>query len=127
MKHIFLIVAALFLLPGAANAMKSRFSTAELCQVLQPCEPPAEFSKGAFLARPIIRQVSLHEIQTICGGGGDQAAAGFPYGIFGCAQVRADSCVVHVPRELKLEVPELYALVLAHELGHCRGWVHQHY
>ena len=105
--------------------MKTRFSTAELCQILQPCQPPAKFAKGGFLAKPIVRDVSLSEVQSVCGGAGDRAASGFPYGIFGCAQVNPDSCMVHVPRELKAKLPELYSLVLAHELGHCRGWVHE--
>jgi hypothetical protein len=127
MKRILLILAILLLPPTTADAMKSRFSTAELCQILQPCQPPAQYARGPFVAKPVVLQVSLREVQSICGGGGDQAAAGFPYGIFGCAQITESSCIVHVPRELKAEIPELYAQVLAHELGHCRGWVHAHY
>jgi hypothetical protein len=35
--------------------------------------------------------------------------------------------VVHVPGDLKVAVPELYEVVVQHELAHCRGWVHADY
>jgi hypothetical protein len=133
----FLLVVAGVLLASAAHA--ATFSKVQLCQVLQPCEPPAKFASGPFLETPVIRKVSLREVQTACGGRyrpflGDRGVAtatanadsGFP-GIMGCAQFVGSACVVHVPRDIEAAVPELYALILAHELAHCRGWVHQRY
>jgi hypothetical protein len=34
---------------------------------------------------------------------------------------------VHVPADLQSQLPDLYRLIVAHELGHCRGWVHARY
>ena len=76
MRIFLFLLGALLLVPTSASAMKTRFSTAEMCQVLQPCQPPAKFAKGSFLAKPVIREVSLREVQSVCGGAGDRAAFG---------------------------------------------------
>jgi hypothetical protein len=135
------------LLPVSAASAGESFSTAELCQVLQPCQPPAKFASGPFLEPVVIRKVTLRQIQAICGGartaalhdhdhdtGAERIHAAMAAGalgrgveIMGCAQLQPASCVVHVPAALKAQLPELYALILAHELGHCRGWVHARY
>jgi hypothetical protein len=122
-----LLTAALALLPaGPAMAMKPHFTKAEMCQVIYPCEPPVNYRSGPFLAPPHIVAVTMPRIQAICGGGEERAARGsaFPYDIMACAQVTPTSCVIHISNGLRAASPELYALVLAHELGHCRGWVH---
>ena len=138
MKRLLLLAGITLMLPFAAHAQKSRYSTTQLCQILQPCQPPAQYASGPYVAKPVIRQVSLRQIQSICGSGyaaflgtkahpdSVQAAvdAGGDFGTLGCAQLNAGDCVVHVPSDLQAALPELYRLVLAHELAHCRGWVH---
>ncbi len=121
-----LMVAGLTALhPDPAMAMKSRFSKAELCQVLYPCEPPARYQSGPYLEKPRIVSVSMQQVQAICAGHSDMAAgSGFPFTVMGCAQLTGTECVVHVSDSLKKVSGDLYKLVLAHELGHCRGWRH---
>ena len=106
----------------AANTPRTEFSTATMCAALQPCVAPAEYSSGAFLDKPIIKLVTMRQIQVICGSGGEHASSGD--GVMGCAQLTGTACIVHLPSELKAQIPELYRLVLTHELAHCRGWVH---
>jgi hypothetical protein len=139
---------ALLLPTGVASAAATRaaFTTAELCQILQPCQPPARFASGPFLEPPVIEKVTLRQVQSICGGGysaflGKQrdlgpetvqaalasAASSFHSEIMGCAQLQTTRCVVHVPADLQAQLPDLYKLIVAHELGHCRGWVHARY
>ena len=132
--------------PMTANAKKARFSVDTMCAALQPCQPPAKYASGPFLKPPQVVHVTLRKVQRICGRGliaylGEDAFAGGPgtiqaitasggnFGpnIMGCAQLTSANCVVHVPSEFKSDVPELYDLVLAHELAHCRGWVHARY
>jgi hypothetical protein len=144
-KRLLLIVGLGLLVSTSAHAAKARFSTSNLCELLLPCLPPAQFANGAFLAKPVIQNVTLSQLQTVCGGGyaallGDKAkqrqvslqaamASGdaADFGILGCTDLNAVSCVVNVPGEVKAELPELYRLVLTHELAHCRGWVHPRY
>ena len=38
-------------------------------ELLQPCLPPAQYASGPFVAKPVVQQVSLRQIQSICGGG----------------------------------------------------------
>jgi hypothetical protein len=132
MRRLFLIAAAV-VLASAAHAMT--FSKVQLCQILQPCEVPQRFASGPFREKPVVRKVSLRDIQTICGGrrpfpgNRDRAAAAdadVP-GLLGCAQFVGGACVVHVPGDLEAAVPELYRLIVDHELAHCRGWVHRRY
>jgi hypothetical protein len=112
-------------LPAAAHAAP-RYSEATLCKILVPCEPPAQYAAGPYLAPPIIRQVTLARIQTVCRNAGDASSGDLP-GIMGCAAFEAGACVVHVPSDLKSTIPELYSVILRHELAHCRGWVHSDY
>lgn len=145
MKKLLLIVGLALMTPATAQATKVRFSTQTLCEILQPCQPPPPYASGAFLAKPIVRHVTLTQLQGICGGGyaaflGDKAkkrpvslqaamASGqaSDFGILGCAALDTTSCVVHLPADVKAAIPDLYQLVLAHELAHCRGWVHPRY
>lgn len=147
MKRLLPILSLGLTLPAAALAQadKPKFSTATLCEILQPCQPPAQYASGAYLAKPVVRNVTLRELQGICGGGyaaflGDkmkrrevslQAAMASgqaaDFGILGCAALDTASCVVHVPSDVKTALPDLYRLVLSHELAHCRGWVHARY
>lgn len=141
MRYIlFAFLAAFFLASPGVHAAKSQFSTATLCQVLMPCQPPAPYATGPYIAPPVLREVTLRQVQSVCGGyraflgaatpSVQAAMAGggaFGFDILGCAQLTASSCVVHVPRDLKVELPELFDLILAHELGHCRGWRHGRY
>ncbi len=129
MKSFVTLLAALLLAPAATLAPPcahaATFSKQQLCMVLQPCEPPAKFASGPFLAKPVIREVSLRDIQRICGAGSAHAAANGD--IMGCARLEPTECIVHVPKDVKAAVPELYDVVLRHELAHCRGWVHADY
>jgi hypothetical protein len=149
MSRFLAILASLaMLLPaGMASAgAHDRFSTAELCEILQPCQPPARFASGPFVVPPVIEKVTLRQVQSICGRGysaflGKQrnlgpetvqaalasAASSFHSEIMGCAQLQPTRCVVHVPSDLQAQLPDLYKLIVAHELGHCRGWVHARY
>ena len=131
-------------LPAAAQAApvhKARYSTETLCEIVQPCLPPAQYARGPFLARPAIKLMSLERIQSACADGfamrgtlpesarSVQAAVsmGADLGTLGCAQVQATQCEVFLPSDLRRVLPQLYSLVLTHELGHCRGWVHDRY
>ena len=117
---VLLALLAAAVLPVAANAAPV-YSKPALCQILEPCEPPARYASGPYLAPVIIREVALHEIQAICRGGyGAHAGPG----VMGCAEFTGDRCVVRLPSDIKKSVPELYEVVRRHELGHCRGWVH---
>ena len=147
MKRLLLIVSLGLMLPAIAQAQanKPKYSTAMLCEILQPCQPPARYASGAYLAKPAVRHVTLRQLQGICGGGyaaflGDKAkqrpvsvqaalASGdaADLGILGCAALDTTSCVVHVASDVRAALPDLYRLVLAHELAHCRGWVHGRY
>jgi hypothetical protein len=130
------LLAALGMLLLAGTSVESAsYSTAELCKVLQPCVAPAKYAAGPYLAKPIIRVVSLREVQSACGGPfalNRKGAATIHAvmsgdGTLGCASIANNNCVVHVPGDLKSVLPDLYRLVLAHELAHCRGWVHERY
>ena len=73
----------------------------------------------------MVIDVTLQQIQSICGaddvgrvgGGGDSVPS-----IMGCATFQGGKCIVHVPGDLKTVLPDVYDVVLRHELGHCRGW-----
>jgi hypothetical protein len=62
----------------------------------------------------------MQQVQAICAG--EVQAAGSPPSVMGCAQLANGACVVHISS--KSISQDLYDLVLEHELGHCRGWVH---
>lgn len=141
MKHFVLLVVVAVMAPSAAHATKKHYSTQELCQLLQPCLPPARYASGPYLAKPVIRRVTLRQVQSICGGA-DATRQGHQYrsdskqtavssggdlGTLGCALIEGADCIVHVPIDLKSVLPELYRIVLVHELAHCRGWVHRRY
>lgn len=135
MKHLFLLIACALMMPAAAQAQK--YTTLQLCEILRPCQAPARYTSGPYLAIPVIRHVSLKRIQGICGGSyarlgprtGHETLQGAvlahgDIGTLGCAQLTASACIVHVPSDLRTVLPDLYHIVLAHELAHCRGWVH---
>lgn len=137
MKRVLFLSAIALMAPMTAHAAKG-YSTEQLCQILQPCQAPPQYASGPYLAKPIVRRVSLQQVQSICGGGyaaflGKRArpksiqaavASGGGFGTLGCAQLNATECIVHVPSDLSAVLPQLFRLVLAHELAHCRGWVH---
>lgn len=144
MRYTLLILAALIFTPTGVDAAKPEFSIEMMCAVLQPCQPPARYASGPFLAPPVVREITLRQVQSACGGyraflgdrtfqGADTVQAALAGGgalgpgIMGCAQLTGSSCIVHVPGNLKTELPELFELVLAHELAHCRGWRHGRY
>ena len=129
------LLAAAVVLTAASvdtHAAGLRTSTAELCEMLVPCQPPAQFARGPYLGTPVIRHVGMRHIETICGFSGYEAflgrrtihTAGSGGDVLGCTEITGGSCIVHLPSELRARLPALYRLVLAHEMGHCRGWVH---
>ena len=125
MKVLLVLLAVAAATPVAAQAGPI-YSKPELCKILEPCEAPAQYASGPFLAPPVIHDVPLEEIQVVCGNGyraflGDRASVP---GIMGCAQFADGLCIVHLPSDVKAAVPELYDVVRRHELAHCRGWVH---
>ena len=104
MKRLLLLAGIALMLPFTAHAQKSRYSTAQLCQILQLCLPPAQYASSPYMAKPKRRQVSLKQIQGICGGGyarflgnmpqGPETVqavvdAGGNFGTLGCAQLNA--------------------------------------
>ena len=119
------------------------FTTSELCAVLLPCLPPTRYTRGPFVEPPTIERVSLATIQQACSTGENivlspsgkatprvqQALGNFGGGlsIMGCALITNTSCIVHVPSDVEKVIPRLYDIVVEHELGHCRGWVHPRY
>jgi hypothetical protein len=123
MKLFVAILAAIVLAPAAVNA--ASYSREQLCMILQPCEPPRAFASGPFVAEPVIIEVTLRQIQQRCGSASENIVAADT--IMGCALLEPTRCVVHVPKDVKAAIPELYDVVLRHELAHCRGWVHAHY
>ena len=137
MKRLLVLISFVLMLPAEAHAQK--YSTAQLCKILQPCQPPAQYASGPYLAKPVIRHVTLKQIQVVCDKGHSRLRRVWtPQGnetmhdvssnadndILGCAQLNANACIVYVPSNLKSVLPDLYRLVVAHELAHCRGWVH---
>ena len=114
-----------------------------LCAVLLPCLPPTRYTRGPFVEPPTIERVSLATIQQACSTGENivlsptskktpriqQALGNFGGGlsIMGCALITNTSCIVHVPSDVEKVIPRLYDIVVEHELGHCRGWVHPRY
>ena len=107
---------------------EAAFAGPDLCQLLAPCNVPSKFRSGPFLAPPMIHEVKLRQIQTICAGRNKSDAQSGSDGQFlGCAQLTAKRCEVHVPVDVKVISEELFSKVLAHELAHCRGWVHRRF
>lgn len=112
----FLALAALVLLGAAAPANAS----SDLCELLQPCRAPAQYASGAFVAKPVVREVGMEVVRSRCND--THVAAG--EGALGCASFESGACVVLVPKDVKAISPELFRLIVEHELAHCRGWVH---
>lgn len=143
---LLMAVLSCFAWPGDTSAFAAtplHFTANELCKVLLPCRPPARFATGMFLEPPQIERMQLNRLQYECTQGERIVAKpGMPgfakiqhalglYGgqetIMGCALLTSDSCIVHVPSDIEVRIPMLYRLILDHELGHCRGWVHPVY
>jgi hypothetical protein len=127
MKIVLAFLAALAL-PAVAHASPPRFSVDQICKILEPCLPPAKYDSGSFVEPPVIVPVTLTQIQSICSNDidGISPGSGFP-SIMGCATFEGGKCVVHVPADVSATIPDLYNVVLRHELGHCRGWTHPEY
>lgn len=107
--------------PADAGFVPNHFSKETLCKVVYPCVPPARYRSGAFLAPPKVVSVSMAQIQRICAN--ETMAMGEVPTVMGCAELTGTQCIVHVSDSLK-QIDGLYDVVLQHELGHCRGWVH---
>ena len=101
--------------------------------------PPAQYASGPFRAKPVIRHLPLKQVKNVCGSGYARflkpraparnetvQAAGMANADFalGCARLTASECIVHLPSDVRTALPALYRVLLAHELAHCRGWVH---
>jgi hypothetical protein len=126
MKMVLALLAT-FVLPGPTQAAP-RFSVDEICEILVPCLPPARYDHGPFVEPPLILDVTLRQIQSICSNGDEgPAPEGTLPSIMGCAEFEDGKCVVHVPSDIEASIPDLYKVVLRHELGHCRGWTHPAY
>jgi len=126
MKIVLALIVALAL-PASAHASQ-RFSVDEICKILVPCLPPAKYDHGPFVEPPLIVDVTLSQIQSICSNGNEGVVEeGSLPSIMGCAEFEDGKCVVHVPADIETTIPDLYNVVLRHELGHCRGWTHPAY
>jgi hypothetical protein len=123
------VVIALAATGGLAGAVPdsahAKVTKREFCAVMQYCRIPARYRNGPFLAKPVIREVSLVEVKRGCSAGGDVASKGIlsEY-ILGCARIVGANCVIYVPKEVRTISSEIFDMVLEHELAHCRGWVH---
>jgi hypothetical protein len=123
-RTVLRVLLATTVLATAAHAAP-QYSRAELCRILTPCDPPRQYASRPFVAPVIIREVTFREIQALCGNG-YAAFFGAHRGpdIMGCAELGSEVCIVHLPRDVKTAVPELFEMVRRHELAHCRGWIH---
>lgn len=95
-------------------------SASDLCMLLQPCKAPARYASGAYIAKPEVREVSMQTVSQYCND--THVAAGA--GALGCATIEGGTCLVLVPKEVRAISPQLFKLIVEHELAHCRGWVH---
>jgi hypothetical protein len=107
----------------AADAGHAKVKKRDFCAATQYCRIPAQFQRGPFLAKPLLREVSLREIQKRCSGH-SMVPFGVANPVVGCARLQSENCVVYLPKEVRAISEEMFAMVLEHELAHCRGWVH---
>jgi hypothetical protein len=107
----------------APDGASAKLNKREFCAATQYCRIPARYRSGPFLAKPLLREVSLREIQKRCSG-----HTVVPFGVanpvVGCARLQGEDCVVYLPKEVRAISEEMFAMVVEHELAHCRGWVH---
>jgi hypothetical protein len=107
----------------AADVAYAKLNRQEFCAATRYCRIPARFLSGPFLAKPLLREVPLREIQKRCS---DHAV--IPFGVaspvVGCARFQSENCVVYLPKEVRAISQEMFDMVVEHELAHCRGWVH---
>lgn len=108
--------------PDSAYAEVTR---REFCSVMQYCRIPLRYRKGPFLAKPVIREVSVSEVRKGCSTNAEGASKGIldDY-VLGCARIVDEECVIYVPTEARMISDEIFDMVIEHELAHCRGWVH---
>jgi len=109
---------------ATSAAHEPQFSVGRLCQILDHCQSPSRYASRPFLAPPAVYELTLGEVQRVCRAprrlfGGAPAS-----NIMGCSHFVGTRCVVYVPKDVRAVLPELYDLILAHELAHCRGWTH---
>lgn len=126
--HVIVVVALVTMggFPSTApDSAYAKVTKREFCAVMQYCRIPVRYRKGPFLAKPVIREVSLDEVRRGCNAGTEVSRKGIlgDY-ILGCARVVGANCVIYIPSEVRTVSEEIFAMALEHELAHCRGWVH---
>src|SRR4051812_11368554 len=110
MKSVFFGAVAL---AAATHSLPAQaLSEDELCVLLQPCKAPAQFANRPYLAKPVIREVSMSDVRLACIN--PDVAVSHAQNPLGCASFEGSSCIVTIPAELKNVSRELYALVLEH-------------
>jgi len=119
------LVAAGGIAGVAPNSAYAKVTKREFCAVMQYCRIPARYRKGGFLAKPVIREVSLSEVREGCSTTTEVSRKGIlaDY-ILGCARIVGANCFIYVPKDVRTISDEIFEMVLEHELAHCRGWVH---
>lgn len=85
---------------------------------------PPQWAYRAGLERQQHGEVTVNNrspafIQTLCAGSG--YALGIGQRFYACSIVTEAACIVWMSDDLP---PAIYEQTLAHELGHCGGWVH---
>jgi hypothetical protein len=121
----FALLAAVAIATASSSVPAAAASDAELCALLEPCKAPAAFTNKPYLAKPVIKEVSMSEVRLACIN--PDVAVSHAQNPLGCTSFEGNSCVITIPAELKNVSGQLYRLVLEHELAHCRGWVHPQY
>lgn len=117
------------LVAAAAIAVTAPFMSAapasaggiDLCQIVDHCRAPARYATGPFRAEPVVRTMDARNLATWCSNG---QGLGGQEGPLGCTELGSDRCLVFISDKVRPASRELYDLVLAHELAHCRGWIH---
>jgi hypothetical protein len=112
-----LALAGLLLVGACAHGLQPPPNAVTAWRTIEP--PPAEFA-GPFLGKLYIEELETAELSERCG---------LP--VVGCAWVpathglRADECTVLIAKRSDLErLGYDRGALIAHEIGHCRGWRH---
>src|SRR5690606_566932 len=94
-------------LPGSRAQAEIR--KRDFCAAVEYCRIPTRFRSGPYLAKPIVKEVGLRELQRQCGAS-THAAGPFAStdALLGCAKFQAGNCLVFVPTEVKAISKEMF-------------------